>query len=199
MRMAVNKDVQITLRFNCTGNNVRTFVDVLADLKNWSTEEKSKIRIDLQQVWQDTPRTDVDMQVEFKKIRELFMKEGFYVNEVRAVSPSRCYGDHANHFIVNYNGDLYKCSARDFTKENREGVLTSDGDLEWNEKRAVRERIKYGNAACIACRIYPLCHGGCSQGKLEQQGVNGCIKHYTELNKVKIVRDRVEFLLERFV
>lgn len=62
------------------------------------------------------------------------MKEGFYVNEVRAVSPSRCYGDHANHFIVNYNGDLYKCSARDFTKENREGVLTSDGDLEWNEK-----------------------------------------------------------------
>lgn len=199
MRMAVNKDVQITLRFNCTGNNVRTFVDVLADLKNWSTEEKSKIRIDLQQVWQDTPRTDVDMQVEFKKIRELFMKEGFYVNEVRAVSPSRCYGDHANHFIVNYNGDLYKCSACDFTKENREGVLTSDGDLEWNEKRAVRERIKYGNAACIACRIYPLCHGGCSQGKLEQQGVNGCIKHYTELNKVKIVRDRVEFLLERFV
>ena len=103
------------------------------------------------------------------------------------------------HFIVNYNGDLYKCSARDFTKENREGILTSDGDLEWNEKRALRERIKYGNSACMACRIYPLCHGGCSQGKLDQQGVNGCIKHYTELNKVKIIRDRLEFLLEHFV
>ena len=199
MRMAVNRDVRITLRFNCTGNNVRTFIDVLTDLKDWSSEEKSKIRIDLQQIWQDSPRTDVDMQAEFKKIRELFIKEGFYVNEFGPVNPSRCYGDHANHFIVNYNGDLYKCSARDFTKENREGVLTPDGDLEWNEKRVVRESIKYGNAACIVCRIYPLCHGGCSQGKLEQQGVNGCIKHYTELNKVKIVRDRVEFLLERFV
>ena len=153
----------------------------------------------MQQVWQDMPRTDVDMQVEFKKIRELFTKEGFNVNEVRAISKSRCYGDHANHFIVNYNGDLYKCSARDFTKENREGILTSDGDLEWNEKRALRERIKYGNSACMACRIYPLCHGGCSQGKLDQQGVNGCIKHYTELNKVKIIRERLEFLLEHFV
>lgn len=199
MRMAVNKDVQITLRFNCTGNNIRTFVDVLTDIKDWSTKEKAKIRIDLQQVWQDAPRSDVDMQIEFKKIRELFMEEGFYVNEVRAISPSRCYGDNANHCIVNYNGDLYKCSARDFTKENREGILTSDGNLEWNEKRTLRERIKYGNTTCQACHIYPLCHGGCSQGKLEQQGVNGCIKHYTELNKVKIVRDRVEFLLERFM
>ncbi|MCD8318717.1 MAG: radical SAM protein [Paraprevotella sp.] len=199
IRMAINKDVQITLRFNCTGNNVRTFVDVLSDIKNGSTEEKNKIRIDLQQVWQDSLRTDVDMQIEFKKIRELFMKEGFYVSEAKVINPSRCYGDNANHFIVNYNGDLYKCSARDFTQVNREGVLTSDGNLEWNEKRTLREKIKYGNTTCQTCRIYPLCHGGCSQGKLEQQGVNGCIKYYTELNKVKIVRDRVEFLLERFV
>ena len=199
VRMAVNKDVLITLRFNCTGNNVRTFVDVLTDIKDWSDKEKRPIQIDLQHVWQDTPRTDVDMQVEYKKIRDAFMKEGFSVNEARVVHPTRCYADYANHFIVNYNGDLYKCSARDFTKENREGVLTPDGDLEWNDKRTLRENTKYGNTACLACRIYPLCHGGCSQGKLETQGTNGCIKQYTELNKMKIIRDRVEFLLERYV
>lgn len=199
IQLSLNKGIQVVLRFNCTGHNIRTFVDVLADMKDWKAQEKTNLTIDLQQVWQDSARSDIDMPAEQNKLRSLFLKEGFTVNPLKAITPFRCYADNANHFIVNYNGDLYKCSARDFIKENREGFLTSNGDLEWNEKRTLREKLKYGNPVCLACKIYPLCHGGCSQAKLENERNMTCLKQYSDYDKVKIIKSRVEFLLERFV
>lgn len=199
IKQALNKGIKITLRFNCTNNNIRTFVDVLSDLSDLTEQEKSNMTIDLQRVWQDPFRSDVDMNYEQLKLRKLFIQKGFIVNPLRHINPSRCYADNDNHVVVNYNGDLYKCSARDFTSENREGVLTSDGKMEWNEKRALREKLKYSNKTCLSCRIYPLCHGGCSQGKMDRERETGCLKRYTDIDKIKIIQDRVEFLLEQFV
>ncbi|HOH74428.1 MAG TPA: hypothetical protein PKW38_01450, partial [Paludibacteraceae bacterium] len=44
-----------------------------------------------------------------------------------------CYGDKKNQATINFNGDVYKCTARDFKPENREGVLMDDGTIEWND------------------------------------------------------------------
>ena len=72
--------------------------------------------------------------------------------------------------------------------------------IRYNEiKRALREKLKYGNKTCLSCRIYPLCHGGCSQGKMDRERETGCLKRYTDIDKIKIIQDRVEFLLEQFV
>ena len=70
--------------------------------------------------------------------------------------------------------------------------------LEWNEKFTKRMQHRYGNDFCKKCRIFPLCHGGCSQHKLETLNIkNQCIRGYDKLYIQKIIEDRVEYLLEK--
>ena len=47
--------------------------------------------------------------------------------------------------VINYDGKLFRCTARDFKKGDAEGELLSDGILKWNEKVKMRTAIKYGN------------------------------------------------------
>lgn len=129
-----------------------------------------------------------------KKIREFAHEQGFEVQA--AVSDfSRCYADKENTVIVNYNGDLFKCTARDFMREKREGVITSEGELIWNTKYSERMAIKYGNDTCKQCLIYPLCHAGCSQVKMESASL-GCLRGYTEAQKEQVIRTRIDWLIE---
>ena len=51
---------------------------------------------------------------------------------------SPCYADRANSVIVNYNGDVYKCTACDFAKTKREGKLNEDGTI--YTKRAITKK-----------------------------------------------------------
>lgn len=55
--------------------------------------------------------------------------------------------------------------------------------------------VQAGNATCRACRIYPLCHGGCTQMKLEYKAPVGCLKGYTEEQKTKILSGRLHEVL----
>ncbi|MDD2960797.1 MAG: hypothetical protein PHR45_01790 [Muribaculaceae bacterium] len=41
-----------------------------------------------------------------------------------------CYGDLRNSAIVNYNGDIYKCTAVDFAKEQRDGYLSEKAKID---------------------------------------------------------------------
>ncbi len=43
--------------------------------------------------------------------------------------------------MINYNGDVFKCNARDFTSKTRNGVL-ADGAIEWNDTFEQRMNIK---------------------------------------------------------
>lgn len=192
----LSHQMEITMRFNMTKDNVMSYYDVLSDLQNLPQEEKKLINVDLQHVWQDDSEKDPQIQ---QKIREAFLEHGFNVNELKHIDPSRCYADHENHVTINYNGDLYKCTARDFTEANKEGVLMKDGILDWNEKYHKRMAIKYGNSFCRKCRIYPLCHGGCSQYKIDCgcDEYSYCIRGYNDIQIEKIVEDRINFLLER--
>ena len=119
--------------------------------------------------------------------------------EAKCINPSRCYADKENHVVVNYNGDLFSCTARDFATEDSEGVLTEDGSLKWNDKRSLRLSVRYGNQYCRSCSIFPLCHGGCSQNKLEYNETSGCMRKYTEKEKIDLIENRIDFLLESVI
>lgn len=187
----------VTLRLNTTNANLDTFVDVLTDLADLSDAEKQLVTVDIQHVWQDVPNRTPDFAERQERLRDHFREVGFTVTELKHIDTSRCYADKDNHISVNYNGDLYKCTARDFTPDNREGQLEVDGALTWNDKRTLRDRIKYGNETCRACRLFPLCHGGCSQFKLDSIGRPGCIRGYSPAFRQKIIEDRIDYLLEK--
>lgn len=199
IRTAISNGFRITLRLNTTHENIETFIDLLDDFNNLDEKLKELLTIDIQHVWQDRNQAYADFDKKQEALRTMFRQNGFRVTEMKHIDRSRCYADKNNHISVNYNGDLFKCTARRFSKENREGVLLPSGKLAWNHKRELREELKYGNAICKECLIFPLCHGGCSQFKMDSVGHTGCIRGYTEEYKKKIIRDRIEFLLEQFV
>lgn len=199
IRKILTHKMHITLRLNMTNENIESFYDVMDDISTLSFFEKELITIDLQRVWQDAEKGNLcDFEETQTNIRNAFVSEGFKVNELKHIDNSRCYADRENHISINYDGRLFKCTACDFTANNSEGILSNDGLMMWNEKYAKRMQHRYGNDFCRMCRIFPLCHGGCSQHKLNTLHIkNQCIRNYDELYIQKIIEDRVDYLLDK--
>lgn len=89
------------------------------------------------------------------------------------------------------NGDtvvMYNCATD-------EGMLLSDGRISWNSRYEQRRKVVFGGIACKACRIFPMCHGGCSQDKLEASDFNLCIKGFDDDAKEAFVANRVNDLI----
>lgn len=193
-KAALQRKMSVVLRFNYTKSNIHSFVDVLSDLKDIPESDRNYLAIDLHRVWQDA--SDEGTEEEADRLRQALTNGHFQVRNKLSIEKYRCYADQENHVVVNYNGDLYRCTARDFTNEKREGVINKNGDLIWNEKSQNRDAIKYGNPFCMDCSIYPLCHGTCSQNKLESHVVNGCYFNYQEKDKREIVERRINTLLK---
>lgn len=193
LKAALQQKMFVVLRFNYTKANVHSFIDVLSDLKDVPETDRKYLSIDLHRIWQETYDDGAEEQAE--KHRQSLKNDNFQVRNSLVLEKYYCYVDQKNHVTVNYNGDLFHCTARDFTDENREGVIDKNGDLLWNEKSQNRDAVKFGNQFCMNCSIYPLCHGTCSTNKLESH-VDGCYFNYQEEEKKEIVERRIKNLLE---
>jgi uncharacterized protein len=105
-----------------------------------------------------------------------------------------CYADKKNSAVINFNGDIFKCTARDFTNVKREGYIDVKGEVIWeNDSLNRRLNAKFNNKPCLSCRIMPLCNGGCSQHALDHLGVDEyCVYSFDEKEKDKIVTLKFE-------
>lgn len=189
---SINNGYRVLVRLNYTDKNILSFYDVIEDFTNLSMNAKQKLSFSLHKVWQETDTPELNNKV--KMIADAIKNEGFCVDSGQVLTHSRCYADRDNCVVINYNGDIYKCTARDFVPEAREGILSENGEIEWNDKYKYRNTIKYGYDKCHNCVIYPLCHAACSQVKLETED-NGCIKHLTERDKDEIIKNKVKSIL----
>ncbi|MCL2074632.1 MAG: radical SAM protein [Marinilabiliaceae bacterium] len=186
--LALNR-ISVILRINYTTENLYSIPSILTDLKEWKEECKSYLKIDFQRVWQDgMSELDID------PILDNFADAGFMVSSpfhnVDNLKFS-CYADKLNQVLINYNGDVYKCTARDFSIENRFGYLSETGDIVWTIMTP-EERIetKMQKEVCKTCSILPLCGGGCSQKCVEGCYGDDCTYGYDENAKKEIVLNR---------
>jgi len=179
----------VTLRINYTKHNLEKVEDILDDLKMLDADSKRQINISLHQVWQDVnrdlaPRVNAFMRI----VREL----GFDTTHSLLGDTVRysCYADKKNHATINYNGEVFKCTARDFTSSNSEGVLTEEGEIVWNDTYQKRLTSRLKNPPCLECAILPICGGGCSQKAMENENKEYCVNFFDEDRKKNIVLDR---------
>lgn len=182
--LAAAKGFHVSLRFNYTPNTIDAFTDVLVDLEKLPIDSRKNIVCNFHQVWQtidDNQESQIRHRVE--KVAAFFHESGFESNSEHTYYRYVCYGDRTNHAVVNYNGDLYKCTAREFSPSTREGVLTHDGELKWNSRFTDRMAIKYADKACRECSIMPVCNGGCSQNKIERHSSDLCPKGMVDTTK----------------
>ena len=187
---------KVGVRFNYTQANMNTLSDVMMEFDNGIDDYLKNVSFSFHKVWQE-PTSD-KMEKGISEIKNRFRKNCLEVLHSPISQKYRCYADKEDHIVVNYNGDLYKCTARDFSVENREGILGENGELLWNEKYHYRRSIVYGNSTCQKCSIFPICAGHCSQSKLEYNG-NGCVMHYSNEDRMNIVSERVELLMEKAI
>lgn len=131
-----------------------------------------------------------------QKIRNNFEAAGFDVGSDDVHFHHVWYADSPRHAVINYNGDVFKCTARDFATESREGRLNNEGRIEWNEKFFQRMAIKYSNEACRNCVILPICNGSCTQNKIEAGLKNTCFLSMTEDAKQDYLKARVNEIIK---
>lgn len=172
IKQAVASQHMVYVRLNYTAANISSFADVLEDFTMLSDTEKTFVKFNFQQIWQDQRQNDVTSLM--LDMKDLFRKEGFEVDSDHICHRHVCYADCENHIVINYDGYLFKCTARDFNQNRSEGRLTEDGDIVWNEKYHQRMHIKYTNKACLNCSILPICNGGCTQKKLDAHNTDKC-------------------------
>ena len=101
-----------------------------------------------------------------------------------------CYADMVNEAVINFDGNVFKCTARDFSTENRCGVLGNDGRIIWDRSIESRRAIKLSRAVCRTCRLLPLCGGGCTQKSIEYTGEDICLEGLSTEDMDKVVMQR---------
>lgn len=163
VRYALAKDIYVTLRCNYTAQNVESFKELLTDLKEEGKREN--VGVDFQKVWQEAYTEELP-----RKVAELCrMAEEYGLKKKRAqgrdVRSSLCYADIPNNMVINYNGDVFQCTARSFDAANRVGTLQKDGILTYNE-RAQERYARFFLEDCTDCLKLPICEA-CSQRRME--------------------------------
>lgn len=183
------ENINFLLRINYTEKNIKGITEIINDIPN---QYRNNIEIGLQQVWQtETVNKDIDVtsvNIEFENsgfVAPLYkLEERFY----------RCYADLLSQLVVNYNGDIYKCTARDYANQKPDGVLSNDGQINWNStyyKRMANTTIEKNK--CISCNYLPVCWGPCSQKLLEYKE-----DEFEKICNIAGIESTIKFLLNNF-
>ena len=186
IKKLVKNNINITFRINYTKQNLVGLDKIFDDFKDLSMKERSMMMLSMNKVWEEKSNDLGSQVILFKNKAKSFgfkLPDSLLSDRVR----HSCYADKFNQATINYNGDVYKCNAREFDKKTREGVLNKDGYIEWNEKRDNRMNAKLNNKSCLECKILPICGGGCSQQAIEYEGRDYCVNDYDEAKKDDIV------------
>lgn len=185
----------VIMRINYTAANLASVHCIPDDMRNMAEESRKNIRVDLQRVWQDSSGAGDELADEIESLADRFTECGLAVSDhaLWNNSLSPCYADYRHQMLINYNGDVFKCTARDFSEANSLGRLIPSGEIKW--KKNMPEdylTLKLSRPECRECRIAPLCGSGCCQKNRETPAGCGCMLGYTEQAKDERILKRFE-------
>ena len=181
--MALRYGIRIMLRINVSEETNLAVEQLLQRFDKLSETERKLLTFQIQRVWQSPKEVDRMISEIVRKIRQADFKcKSIYSTPLSIWNT--CYADKENEIVVNPRGEIFKCTARDFSKGQVEGVLTAEGTIVWNELHEKRKSLSpLNNEVCSKCSILPICVGGCSQKLLEgEQG--RCPQFFTDGEKI---------------
>lgn len=189
IKLSLRNGFYVSVRLNISKETLNNDLNnIMFDFSDVEEDLRPHLFFSFHEVWQN----EKDLGRDIQEVVKFYRSEGFQTDFkgnwdfVR----SSCYADKKNHATVNYNGDVFKCTARDFETPNREGFLNTDGVIEWNERYETRMTAKFQNKPCLTCRILPICNGGCSQQAVEHLGRDYCVNGFDENKKTDLVKNK---------
>lgn len=197
VKSLLDHEQNVCIRINYTSENLGNAHLICDEFKDIDQDLKDRnLLVDFHRVWQDDKPDGLNVVLD-EKI-SYFRQNGLTVfgnlspNNVR----ESCYADKRNSVVINYNGDIFKCTARDFTTEKRAGYIDGEGALIWEDDYLEkRMNAKFRNKPCLTCKILPLCNGGCSQHAFEKNGEDYCVYFGIEAEKDKVVKAKIDELI----
>lgn len=165
-------DCMVNIRINYTNDNIKGISGIVNDIE---PDNRSRVYFSLQRVWQtNSSENDKEIEETVNFEIEAIRAQGIEVQYDSIVCGCgiRCYADSMQESVVNFDGDLYKCTARDFAKhQGIVGRLDEDGIPQWNDNyyKYCMKPI-FDNSKCRECIYVPVCLGTCSQ-KYAENGV----------------------------
>lgn len=147
----------VCVRCNYDKRTLLSFVDVVEDLKEF--HQCGNLRFMFQRIWQEKEDSEIKVleQIFRNEVKSKYCIQSNLDDEA-GHSLSKCYADFKYNIVINYDGLLFRCTARDFTEENSVGRLTIHG-CEFNKSELVNllsPDLPYGKI-CRNCRILPIC------------------------------------------
>jgi uncharacterized protein len=133
---------------------------------------RKQISVNLQRVWQTFSgnASEYDKRVYWQKMSEQLGYRQCYISNVFTVNRGHvCYVDRYYHTEINYDGKIYRCTARDYSDRYVRGILKDSGKIEWNPDMLAQQygKATFENKMCITCKHLPICNGPCSQKMIE--------------------------------
>lgn len=114
---AIEKGIHILVRCNYTADTAISFHGLINDIEQIRSKYPLSIEFSFQRVWQDAESKEAEQIID-QLIALIDSRNGVCTN--RTPSPERCYADKRNSFVINWNGDIYQCTARKFSSDTRE-------------------------------------------------------------------------------
>ncbi|MDR2917238.1 MAG: radical SAM protein [Tannerella sp.] len=158
----------ILVRINYTAENLENIKEIIHDIPN---DYKKKIRVSFQQVWQTLQS---QKNIEISSVENEFINSGVFVEKPYLYPmPYKCYADLLGQAVITQDGKVFKCTARDFAKQEPDGYLQEDGNIEWVMPYYLRlSKTTIENDRCCKCKYLPACWGPCSQKVIETSDKN---------------------------
>ncbi len=122
-------------------------------------------------------------------LREEILRRGYHGERL---TPVVCMMEHWNNFLVNYNGDIYKCPCLIGRKEFCVGNIKTGV----NDFRTSHNLDNWKNEQCLNCSYLPLCLGGCRYMKFVRDGnMDGvdCKKPYFDATLEAFVKQDIRY------
>lgn len=180
----LSKGNRFIIRCNYTSKNIHSFDELISIFTKYTAEcfKYDQLKFTYHKIWQEEKTVEIENVVsEIEKSVNLL-----------DVTFDICYADRKNSIVINYNGDIYNCTARDFTPNKREGYLNPEGEIIYNEKHQERIRARFSNKNCQKCSIFPICNI-CSQIMIEHPNENiPCLRFFSEKDKKNILLKKVQ-------
>lgn len=189
-------NIDVIVRVNYTKENADGMLSVLESFKNIGDETKKHLKFDFQRIWQDRTASKDETEIKIGAFRRLFSENGFSIlpNFIPHDVRNPCYGDKTNHILINYDGNVFGCTARDFIPCNSIGKLDKSGNINFNTDIVQkRNTAKLSKPVCQECRIAPICGGGCKQRALESLHSEECTFGYSDEDIDSMILDIFEY------
>lgn len=156
-------NVRITLRVNYTNEIIKN--DIGEALSLIPQRIRKCIRVDFQRVWQTSGEKDtVDLVRGINTASAMGFAPAicgsFTVNK-----HYQCYVDKFNFAHINFDGKVYRCTARDYSSNYVCGELSETGEIIWNAgiNETMFSKCNFDNEECLSCKLLPICVGPCFQ------------------------------------